>query len=363
MTVFLQLYKKLIHNRIMKSRTFRTLLFAFVLNILFGILFYLAERGVQQELTLLDSIWWAMVTMTTVGYGDYSASTPMGRFLISYPCMIIGIGIIGYLVGSVAETVLDHVSKRKKGLVQMKSKNHILICNYPHWEKIHRLVEELRASYRYRDCDIVLVTDKISELPEELKGLGIKFVQGDPVRDEVLARANVVESAGVFILARNPGDPTSDEKTFAIGTIIELIERDIDRPIHTVAEVVSKDNIKMMQRSRVDGVVSVDGILDGLIVQEFLNPGVHDIVHQILTNAVGSQFYILETRLKDYKLADVQTAMLKHPGNVQLIGLARPDKNILSPDKDMIIKENDRLIILAEHRTDFEKVERDLLDV
>jgi voltage-gated potassium channel len=361
MTIFVQIYKKLFENRVLKSRTTRVVLFAFVLNIVFGVLFYFAERNAQDGLTIIDSIWWAMVTMTTVGYGDYYALTPLGRFLISYPCMIIGIGIIGYLVGSVAETVLDHVSKRKKGLVQMKSKNHIIICNYPHLEKIQRLVEELRASHRYGDCDIVLATDKIAELPEELKGLGLKFVHGDPVREEVLARAKVSECAGVFILARDPGDPSSDEKTFAIGTIIELIEREIDRPIRTIAEVVSKDNIKMMQRSQVDGIVSSDGILDGLMIQEFLNPGVHDIVHQILTNAVGSQFYIMETSLEGKKIADVQAAMLQHPSNVQLIGLSRSSENILSPDKEMKIESGDRLIILAEHRTDFEKVEKDLL--
>ena len=361
MTVFLQIYKKLFRNRVMKTRTARVLVFAVVLNVVFGLLFYYAERNVQQDLTIVDAIWWAMVTMTTVGYGDFFAHTPAGRFLISYPCMIVGIGIIGYLVGSVAETVLDHVSKRKKGLLRMKSKNHILICNYPHFEKIHRLVEELQRSYRYRDCDIVLVTDKIQELPEELKSLGLQFVQGDPVREEVLARANVTECSGVFILARDPGDPSSDEKTFAIGTIIELIERENGRPIQTVAEVVNKDNIKMMRRSRVDGIVSSDGILDGLIVQEFLNPGVHDIVHQILTNAVGSQFYILETRLRGKKVAHIQSAMLQHPANIQLIGVSRQGQNILSPGKEMVIKENDRLIILAEHRAEFAKVEQDIL--
>ena len=80
-----------------------------------------------------------------------------------------------------------------------------------------------------------------------------------------------------------------------------------------------------------------------------------------MTNAVGSQFYIMETRLGGKKIADVQAAMLQHPSNVQLIGLSRSGENILSPDKEMKIESGDRLIILAEHRTDFEKVEKDLL--
>ncbi len=361
MTVFYRIYKKLFYNRVMKTRTVRVMVFAVTLNITFGVLFYLAERNVQEGLTLIDSLWWAMVTMTTVGYGDFYAQTPLGRFIISYACMLVGIGIIGYLVGGFAENMLEHVSRKKRGLMQIKSKKHIIICNYPHLEKIKRLIDEIRLSHRYNDRDIVLVTDAIDELPQELKELEIQFVQGDPVSEDVLLRANVTECDGVFILARDPGSPSSDEKTFAIGTIIELIEREINKSIHTVAEVVSKSNIKMLRRSRVDGIVSSDGIMDGLIVQEFLNPGVHDIVHQILTNAEGSQFYVMESKLQGRKLGELQIAMLKHPSNIQLIGLSRAGKNILSPAKDMIIESNDRLIILAEHRRDYEKVEAEIL--
>ena len=361
MTIFLRIYKKIFNNSVLKKRGMRVVLFAFSLNIIFGILFYFAERNAQEGLTLVDSIWWAMVTMTTVGYGDFYAQTSLGRFIISYPCMLVGIGIIGYLVGVVAENMLEHVSKKNKGLVPMKCKNHIIICNYPHLEKFHRLVDEIRLSYRYKDRDIVLVTDAIQELPQELKDMDVKFVFGDPVREDILMKANVTECDGVFILARDPGSPTSDEKTFAIGTIIELIERETNHPIRTVAEVVNKKNIRMILRARVDGVVSSDGIMDGLIVQEFLNPGVHDIVHQILTNAEGCQFYVMETQLQGKKIAELQIAMLNHPTNIQLIGLSRGGKNILSPRKDTVIEKDDRLIILAERRQDFESVEKDIL--
>jgi voltage-gated potassium channel len=362
MTVFWKIYRKLFQNPVMANRGPRVILFALGLNLFFGTLFYFAEKNAQDGLTYLDSIWWAMVTMTTVGYGDFMAETFVGRFIISYPCMLLGIGIIGYLVGVVAENMLDRVSKKKRGLMQVKSKEHIIICNYPHLEKIVRLISELRRSFFYKKSPIVLLADTIQELPEELKKMEVQFVQGDPVREDILTKANITEAKGVFILANDPGNPKSDEKTFAIGTIIEMIEREIHRPIRTVVEMVSKENMKMMQRSRVDGIVSSDGIMDGLLVQEFLNPGVHDIVHQILTNSEGSQFFILETNLQGKQISELQIAMLQHETNLQLIGISRKGKNILSPREDMKIQENDRLVILAEHRKDFLAVEKDLLE-
>lgn len=360
MTIFYRFYKKFIKNTFLQKRGTKVIFLAILLNLFFGVVFYFAEKDVQKGLTLLDSIWWAMVTMTTVGYGDFYAQTPLGRFIISYPCMVVGIGIIGYLVGVVAENMLDRVSRRKRGLMHIKKKNHIIICNFPHLEKILRLVDELRRSYLYQKSTIVLITDAVEELPEELKALGVLFVHGDPVREEALNRANVRECSGVFVLAHDPGNPNSDEKTFAIGTIIEMIEREIKRPIKTVVELVSKENLKMMQRSRVDGIVSSDGIMDGLMVQEFLYPGVNDIVHQIITNAVGNQFYILETDLIGQSFAELQLAFIRHPANVQLIGISQKGKNILSPPKNTVIQEGDRLIVLAGKRSDFQIVENDI---
>jgi voltage-gated potassium channel len=362
MNIFIRIYKRLFHKKFAKTRISKVILFALLLNFIFGTLFYLAERGSQPDLSFLDAIWWAMVTMTTVGYGDFYAQTSIGRFLISYPCMLVGIGIIGYLVGVVAETMLDRFSKKRRGLMQIKLKDHIIICNFPNVEKITRLVNEIRDSYEYKDSEFVLVTESIEELPDDLQKMDIQFVQGSPLKEDALQKANITQCKGVFVLAKDPSDSSSDSDTFATGTIIEMIEREIKRPIKVIAELVSHENLKMLQRSRVDGIVSADGIMDGLMVQEFLYPGVHDIIHQIISNAVGSQFYIFDTRLVGQKISDIQIAVLEHPANLQVIGINRNGKSILNPSKSEVIRQNDRLIMLADKRSDFEAIEKEILN-
>jgi voltage-gated potassium channel len=362
MNIFIRIYKRLFRKKFTKTRVGKVILFALLLNLIFGILFYIAERGAQPDLTLLDAIWWAMVTMTTVGYGDFYAQTSIGRFLISYPCMLVGIGIIGYLVGVVAENMLDRFSKKRRGLMDIKLTGHLIICNFPNIEKIKRLMDEIKRSHDYKECKFVLITDSIDELPDELQKLDVQFVQGSPLKEETLHKANITKCKGVFILARNPGEPKSDSDTFTTGAIIEMIERELKKPIKVIVELVSKDNLKMMQRSRVDGIVSADGIMDGLIVQEFLYPGVHDIVHQIISNAVGSQFYIFDTKLQGQKISDIQIAVLEHPANLQVIGINRNGKSILNPSKNEIIQKDDRLIMLADKRDDIEAIEKEILN-
>jgi voltage-gated potassium channel len=52
-----------------------------------------------------DGVWWAMTTMTTVGYGDLSPHTTTGRFL-GIVVMLVGIGFIAILTGAVAQRFL-----------------------------------------------------------------------------------------------------------------------------------------------------------------------------------------------------------------------------------------------------------------
>jgi len=331
------------------------------LNFLFGGLFFLAEHNAQPKLTLADSVWWAIVTMTTVGYGDIAAVTPIGRFVISYLCMFLGIGIIGYMIGSFAEHILQNISKKRRGLMKIRDNNHLIICTYPGENKIIEVVRELRAAPQYKTCGIVLITDDLDELPESLKELKIDFVKGIPTDEDVLFNANVLFCEGVLILADQANSQTSDERSFAIGMIIELLEKKHQKPIKTIVEVVSRKNLKLIQRSDVDGMISNDGITSRMLVQEFLYPGIHDIFQQLLSNFKGSQFYIFPTQLIGKKVIDIQKEILNHPANIQVIGIIKGQEKIMNPSKSLQIEKGDRLILLAENLEDFNKIEESLL--
>ncbi|MBT3226720.1 MAG: hypothetical protein HN580_19750 [Deltaproteobacteria bacterium] len=340
----------------------KTVFLVVFLNLMFGVLFFMAERQAQPDLTLTDSIWWAVVTMTTVGYGDVSAVTPVGRFVISYLCMFLGIGLIGYLIGFLAEHILRNMSKTRRGLVKIMDKDHLIICTFPGENKIIEVVKELKAAPQYKDCAIVLITDELEELPENLKNLKIQFVKGVPTDEDILFKANILGCQGVIILADQTNSQSSDERSFAIGMIIELIEKKHQKHIKTIVEVASRKNLKLIQRSEVDGLISNDGITSRMLVQEFLYPGIHDIFQQLLSNFKGSQFYIFPTRLIGRKVIDLQTEILRHPANIQIIGIIKEQEKILNPPRSMQIEEGDQLILLAENLADFNQIEESLLD-
>ena len=359
------IYKYLItwfkRYKYLRLRLVRIFLLALFLNLIFGLFFFLAERGIQPGLDLPASIWWSMVTMTTVGYGDLYPQTNVGRFLIAYPCMLVGIAIIGYLLGLAAESIFDHISKKKRGLVQITKENHIIICNFPGLDKVLRITAELKLHPAYENAFFVIVSDSITKLPDSLPAGDFAFVYGNPNRETSLQQANIEAAAGVFILAADPLNSDADSITFAIATIVELLRSEHHYSYKVVAELSRRENFNLLKKAKVDGIVTPDGLTDCLLAQEFLYPGIHEIITQIVSNEIGSQFYIMETRLAGYRVSDIQVAVLKHPANLQIIGIIKDGRTILNPAKDVTINSDDKLIMLAEHRRDCNSIEADIL--
>jgi voltage-gated potassium channel len=67
-----------------------------------GALFSLAEK----EGSWIDGMWWAIVTLTTVGYGDYSPATVAGRWVAVF-VMAGGIGAVAILTGLLADEIRE----------------------------------------------------------------------------------------------------------------------------------------------------------------------------------------------------------------------------------------------------------------
>ncbi len=74
------------------------MLVVLTLVIIMGSIMYLVEKGENGFSSIPDSIYWAIVTITTVGYGDISPVTPVGKFVASI-IMLMGYGIIAVPTG------------------------------------------------------------------------------------------------------------------------------------------------------------------------------------------------------------------------------------------------------------------------
>ena len=90
---------------IFNSRRLRTILAALIFFIaIFGYLFYVSEPQVE---TFGDGIWWALVTITTVGYGDITPLTTLGR-VVAGLLMLLGLGLIATITAIVSAKFIQN---------------------------------------------------------------------------------------------------------------------------------------------------------------------------------------------------------------------------------------------------------------
>jgi len=82
------------------------LYFVILMVIVFGSIMYLIEGGTNERFDSIPrSIYWAIVTLTTVGYGDISPQTPLGQFLASI-VMILGYAVIAVPTGIISAEII-----------------------------------------------------------------------------------------------------------------------------------------------------------------------------------------------------------------------------------------------------------------
>lgn len=92
-----------------KTKIFVFVFFVLVVSVLLGTIMYLIEGPEHGFNSIPHSVYWTIVTLTTVGYGDISPETPLGQFIATF-IMIIGYGIIAVPTGIVSA---EYVSAKK----------------------------------------------------------------------------------------------------------------------------------------------------------------------------------------------------------------------------------------------------------
>tara|TARA_B100001057_G_C22676759_1_gene882120 strand:- start:250 stop:1074 length:825 start_codon:yes stop_codon:yes gene_type:complete len=81
------------------------LFFVLILCIILGTVMYMVEGSENGFTSIPRSVYWAIVTLTTVGYGDIAPGTPLGQFIAS-AIMILGYGIIAIPTGIVGSEIM-----------------------------------------------------------------------------------------------------------------------------------------------------------------------------------------------------------------------------------------------------------------
>ncbi|MBI4642682.1 MAG: potassium channel protein [Deltaproteobacteria bacterium] len=276
-----------------RERVFNLLLAVTLLVLMGGTGFSLLEPQTGPWLGRFgNGIWWSLVTLTTVGYGDVVPQSFGGR-LVGVCLMLGGVLSLSLLTATVASVFVERKFRRERGLEAIKTANHILILGW-HYDGEVLLDQLLR---RLPSPIPVVLVNKLP--PEQLEGLkeryptfDVQYLWGDPSREEILEKAKVRLALKAMILAERQEGETAeqvDQRTL----LTALTLKSLNSKIRVLAELLRPENRAHLERAGVDEVLIRGQYDSSLMAGALASPGLFHILATLLVGG-GQDLWAVE---------------------------------------------------------------------
>ncbi len=347
---------------------------------------YIFEIGVNEKIrSLWDTMWWTIVTLTTVGYGDKYPVTVGGKVLGIF-MMLLGVASVGFVTGRIASFLVDKQVKARGGLIVLeKKKGHFVICGWK--QELETVLDKiLTIDPGLKAADIVLVNDADPQEIDHIRSIPsfktVKYIKGDYIDEKVLQRANVRTAKTVLILADSSKDfsvQEVDSRTVMTAITIDNLNKDV----YTCAELVDEKFVKYLKLANCDEIIltreysrellanaaSASGISH--VAAELLNPLKRGLVTvDFQPSFVGKPFRDLQEFYKG-RTGDIVIGLLENTGNIyhrkkealaeaqktpdisklvenlQSVKMIYPNNPVLNPGDDYVVKTNSKAILVT----------------
>ncbi|MDR0140017.1 potassium channel family protein [Metabacillus idriensis] len=313
---------------------FRIVLIVMLIVLLFGQVISLIEPEVFP--TVFDGIWWALVTVSTVGFGDYVPKTVAGRF-VGMVLILIGAGFVTTYFATLSAAAFQKQHSYLKGDTTFKHGNHIVIIGWN--EKTSELIETFQKIKPYKN--LVLIDDTLEESPliENLH-----FIRGNPTIDRTLVKANI-EHADAAIITANQHKNESDADMHSI--LILLALKGINPDLYTVIELVTGMHLNNAKRAGADEIIKSYQLSSHLMMNSYLAKYGLSSVYSELNPANGNYFKIepIPEELIGETFHAASHALLEK--ELLLIGIKKGDKTKLNPPISQVLHQDDLLILIT----------------
>lgn len=267
----------------------------FLFALMFGML--AVERGTNQNLTsLFDALWYVLVTITTIGYGDITPTTVSGR-LIAIVIMIGGIVVFGTISGKIASMLFERQRKKDRGLLSMnRKKGHFVICGWQ--EGMDEILDGiLSANPELVPSDIVMVNlapqESLEAILRASRFTGINYVSGDFSEEETLMRANVLGARRMLILS-DYSRPYSAMERDSRTVLAVLLVKKLNRALYVTAELIDEHFRKHLESEHCDEIILTRSYEQKLVVSASTGTGMSHVLEKLFCGIGGQGLAIAE---------------------------------------------------------------------
>lgn len=303
----------------------------------------LSLRVLEPDKSLADWLWWSVVTMTTVGYGDVTPQTFLGR-VIGVVLMFFGIGLLGTLTATLAGLVVTQKLRTERGLSTPDLNDHLILCEWN--ARAADVLGDLRADPRSRDTPVALIAAlEAKPIEDDL----LFFIKGT-VDEATLTRAGIQTARTVVILGDDALAPTARDAQVVLAT---LTVESLNPEVYTIVELVNEGNVAHCRRAHADEVIVASEVGGHLIASSALDHGISNVVADLLGSGSSNDLkkYPLPAELVGRPFLEALTRLKERDGTL-VLAVQRGERGevVTNPAAGFVLEAGDQLVLVGGSR-------------
>jgi voltage-gated potassium channel len=269
------------------------IVFIFLIFIVFisGSIIYVFEAHTNPNIkNLFDAYYWALVTVSTVGYGDIAPVTEEGR-AVTMVLIVFGVGIISFTTSIIASAFAEKLYEVKTQKV-FREINHynefFLICGFSDEAEI--LAEKLK-----KEKINFLIVDTDEDKVNDATIRGYEAILGDVTQKVFLKKINFNKITKIFVLTNS--DITN--------TFITLTLKSFSKNAELIALAHDEKNISKLEKVGADYVIvptKATALLASVYIGSPITFAVIDAILSEKKNAIIDEIKVIENSILDGKL-------------------------------------------------------------
>lgn len=318
-----------------------TLSFLLLMNLL---LVYFEKNHVDSDINSLgDAIWYMLVSLTSVGYGDKVPVSVGGR-VIGYFYILASLGVLGVLISSISSNIFTMIEEKKLGYQGSSFEDHIVFIG---WNEFNRMVVEEVYSTMRKFAIVTNRKDEIDLIYESYRKKRAFALFADYHNLDIIEKVNPRKASEVFV---NFGNDT-DTLLYVINFKKKYPEPEI------IVSIENSDLKDTFLAAGVKYVIPRNEIASKLVASYIFEPDVAELNQDLLSTAQKAE----EFDNQEYKVIDQNPYLnkdyidafvdLKLTYDCVLLGLSKvvDNKRVLltNPSKGVKIELGDHILLMT----------------